>query len=231
LQEAARMLALSEPDLMGSESAGTAGNAAGLPASSGSTSSSSSSISEASGYGQSLVGATGEIYYRNKAAFVWWMLRGIVGDDALKQALQAYRADPALDHNPEGFQQTLEKFAHKDLRWFFDDWVYHDRGLPDLSILNVTPRQLEARNGLPGGWLIAVEVRNDGDAEAEVPLTVRSAGASAATDTQRLRIPGHSSVSRRIVFAGTPSEVQVNDGSVPETRTSVHMRQLVLPGH
>jgi aminopeptidase N len=162
------------------------------------------------------------------------MLRNITGDDALKQALQAYRLDPKLDRDPEGLQHTLEKFSHKDLTWFFDNWVYEDRGLPDLSIVNVTPRQLEAHSGLPAGWLVSVDVRNDGDAEAEVPITVRSApglsaGANAATETQTLRIPGHASISRRIVFASTPAEVQVNDGSVPETRTSIHTRQLTLP--
>ena len=156
-----------------------------------------------------------------------------------KQALQAYRLDPKLDRDPSGFELTLEKFAHKDLRWFFNDWVYRDRGLPDLSIVNVTPRQVEAHNGLPDGWLVSIEVRNDGDAVADVPVTVRSnsghavghnvapgASTGGATETQRLRIPGHSSVSRRIVFAGVPDEVQVNDGSVPETRTSIHTRQL-----
>jgi hypothetical protein len=79
---------------------------------------------------------------------------------------------------------------------------------------------------LPDGWLVAVVVRNDGYAEAEVPVTVRSGTAS---ETQRLRIPGQSSASTRIVFAGTPTEVEVNDGGVPETQTSTHTRQLVLP--
>jgi hypothetical protein len=229
LQEAARTLALAEP----AANSPTAGEAtptlAGLSASSGS----SPSI-ESGPAGQSLITATSEIYYRAKAAAVWWMLRNITSDDALKQALQAYRLDPKLDRDPVGLQRTLERFSHKDLNWFFDNWVYEDRGLPDLSIVNVTPRQLEARSGLPAGWLVSVEVRNDGDAEAEVPITVRSApglsaGASAATETQTLRIAGHSSISRRIVFASTPAEVQVNDGSVPETRTSVHTRQLTLP--
>jgi hypothetical protein len=32
------------------------------------------------------------------------------------------------------------------------------------------------------------------------------------------------------VFAGTPEEVEVNDGSVPETEETVHTRQLALPG-
>ena len=202
LQDAARPLALIEPELP------------------------DSTVSPA---GSSLAAATGDIFYRTKAAAVWWMLRSIVGDDALKQTLQAYRLDAArLDRDPAGLQRTLEKTSNKDLRWFFDDWVYRDRGLPDLSIVSVTPSQLESRAGLPAGWLIAVEVRNDGYAAAEVPVTVRS---STASETQRLRIPGRSSASTRIVFAGTPAEVEVNDGGVPETQTSLHTRQLLLPGH
>jgi hypothetical protein len=178
--------------------------------------------------GESLAAATGDIFYRTKAAAVFWMLRAIVGDEALKQALQAYRSDPRLDLDPEGIESAIEKSSGKDLRWFFNDWVYRDRGLPDLTIANVTPSQLESRAGLPAGWLVAVEVRNDGYAAAEVPVTVRSGN---ATQTQRLRIPGRSSASTRIVFAGTPDQVQVNDGGVPETRTSIHSRDLVLPGH
>jgi hypothetical protein len=181
----------------------------------------------ASPAGDSLADATSEIFYRTKAAAVWWMLRSIVGDGALKQALQAYRKDPQLDRDPAGLQRTLENSSHKDLAWFFDDWVYRDRGLPDLSIVNVTPSRLISRAGQPTGWLVAVEVRNDGYAAAEVPITVSSA---ATSDTQRLRIPGRSSASTRFVFAGTPEQVEVNDGGVPETQTSLHTRQLVLPG-
>ena len=204
LQDAARPLAIAEPEDPDSASA------TGGPA------------------GASLAAATGDLFYRTKAAAVWWMLRSIVGDQALKQALQTYRLDSSLDRDPAGLQHTLEKASHKDLAWFFDDWVYRDRGLPDLSIVRVTPSQLTSRAGLPAGWLVAVAVRNDGYAAAEVPVTVRSA---AASETQRLRIPGRSSASIRIVFSGTPTEVEVNDGGVPETQTSRHTRQLVLLGH
>jgi hypothetical protein len=176
----------------------------------------------------SLIAATGDVFYRTKAAAVFWMLRGIVGDDALKQALQAYRLDPSLDRDPTSLQHALEKSSHTDLSWFFNDWVYRDPGLPDLSIANVTPRQLEAHNGLPAGWLVSVDVRNDGDAVAEVPVTVRS---RTSTETQRLRIPARSTASTRIVFADTPEEVQVNDGSVPETQSPPHTRQLTPPAH
>jgi hypothetical protein len=227
LQDAARSLALIEPGVpvdspptsAPSSQSSISSNPSGQPLTPAST------LSPA---GASLAAATGDIFYRTKAAAVWWMLRSIVGDDALKQALQTYRLDPTLDRDPTGLQRTLEKASHKDLRWFFNDWVYRDRGLPDLSIVNVTPSQLTSRAGLPAGWLIAVEVRNDGYATADVPVTVRS---STASETQRLRIPGRSSASTRIVFAGTPAEVEVNDGGVPETQSTLHTRQLLLPSH
>ncbi len=233
LQEAARSLALIEPEAPAAAADPSVSNAPSQAARSSASSSSNSpdqpdapatAIGPA---GRSLVAATGEIFYRTKAAAVWWMLRGIVGDDALKSALQAYRLDPSLDRDPAGLQRTLEKSSHKDLRWFFDNWVYSDRGLPDLSIVSVTPSQLRSRAGLPAGWLVSVDVHNDGYAEAEVPVTVRSA---TAAETQRLRIPGRSSASTRIVFAGTPEQVEVNDGGVPETQSSLHIHKFLLPG-
>lgn len=233
LQDSASSLALAEPEVPASVSGPALSSSSDSSSQQPSSSSNppdqpSSPAPSVSPAGESLAAATGEVFYRTKAAAVWWMLRGIVGDEALKQALQAYRSDPKLDRDPEGFEQSLEKFTHKDVRWLFNDWVYHDRGLPDLRIVNVTPSQLESRNGLPAGWLIAVDVHNDGYAEAEVPVTIRS---STGSETQRMRIPGRSSASRRIVFANTPEQVEVNDGTVPETQTSIHVRQLVLPGH
>jgi hypothetical protein len=222
LQDAARPLALAEPETP----------AANSPASSSSSSSDFEPViaaaipSFSSPAGASLADATGDLFYRTKAAAVWWMLRGIVGDDVLKQSLQAYRTDPKLDHDPVGMEHTIEKFSHKDLRWFFNDWVYRDRGLPDLSIVSVTPSQLDSRTGVVSGWLVAIVVRNDGYAEADVPVTARSRN---STQSERLRIPGRSSTSTRIIFAGTPEQVEVNDGSTPENVTSVHTRQLVLP--
>jgi len=173
--------------------------------------------------GQSLIRASDEVYYRTKAAAVLGMLRSIVGDDALRRALQLYREDK-MDSDPKEFQRVLERTARRELAWFFDDWVYRDRGLPDLSIASVTPRAIDQIGNKGAGWLVAVEVRNDGGAVAEVPVTVRS---GTLTATQRLRIPGRSSASTRIVFEGIPSEVLVNDGSVPEVASSVHTKQIV----
>ena len=148
-----------------------------------------------------MIEARDEVYYRTKAAAVLGMLRSIVGDDALRRALQLYR-DDKMDSDPKEFQRVLERTAKRDLGWFFDDWVYRDRGLPDLSIASVTPRAIDQIGNKGSGWLVAVEVRNDGGAVAEVPVTVRS---GTLTSTQRLRIPARSSASTRIVFEGTPT--------------------------
>ena len=175
--------------------------------------------------GESLIDASDEIYYRTKAAAVLWMLRSIAGNDALKQTLQIYRQHGEQDRDPKEFQRILEQCSHKDLSWFFNDWVYRDRGLPDLSIVNVTPRELPAQGLKAASWLVAVDIRNNGDAVADVPVTVRS---GTFTITQRLRIDGQSSASIRIVFENTPEEVIVNDGSVPEVGASVHRKRLIL---
>ncbi len=171
--------------------------------------------------GQSLILATDEIYYRTKAADVWWMLRDIVGDTALQQALALYRAQAAQEKEPSLFQRLLEQTSKKDLEWFFDDWVYRDRGLPDLSIAAVVPREVLGKEE----YLVAVEVANDGYAAAEVPVTVR---AGAVAITERLLVPAREHATRRILFEVRPEEVQVNDGSVPELRATMHRKQIVM---
>lgn len=173
--------------------------------------------------GQPLIEASDEVYYRTKAAAVLGMLRSLVGDEALRRTFDLYR-DDKMDGDPKEFQRVLERTAKRDLGWFFDDWVYHDRGLPDLSIASVTPRAIDQIGNKGSGWLVAIEVRNDGGAVADVPVTVRS---GTLTSTQRLRIPARSSASTRIVFEGTPSEVLVNDGTVPEIAASIHTWHIV----
>lgn len=178
--------------------------------------------------GQSLIAAHDEVYYRAKAAAVLWLLRSIVGDAPLKHALQTYRdevrhADPKIPEDPRAFQRVLEAASHRNLSSLFDDWVYNDRGLADLSIVNVTPRDLPARNGKGVSWLVAVEIHNAGAVNVDVPVTVRS---GTLTSTERVNIPPHSTVSTRIVFEGVPQEVQVNDGTIPETTDPVHIWRL-----
>ena len=182
-----------------------------------------------------LVRASADVFVRLKAAAVLWQLRDILGDEAFRTGLLSFRhslaANAGFDRDQTSFEKTLERTSGRDLGWFFADWVYQDRGLPDLSITAVDPRPLPARPGKISGYLVAVVVKNEGDAVAEVPVTVASSGtgANALTSTERLRVAAHSSASTRILFEGTPETLAVNDGSVPELRTSRHTREIVLP--
>ncbi len=92
---------------------------------------------------QALVVARDPVYYRTKATYVLWMLRDLAGDNALARALRAYQA--GSDTAGTGLEQVLEQASGKDLKWFFDNWVYHDRGLPDLSIAGVYPNKASVR--------------------------------------------------------------------------------------
>jgi hypothetical protein len=179
--------------------------------------------------GQPLIAASDELYYRRKAAAVWWMLRGIVGDQPLAAALTTLAEQPASRASGEAqalaFEKLLEKTSGKELGWFFNDWVLRDRGLPDLTIAAVEPRQLPAGQGHDSGWLVAVTVRNDGAAAAEVPVVVRSGTFST---TKRIRVAGFSSVTDRVLVEAPPTEVLVNDGSTPEVRSSTHAESVII---
>jgi hypothetical protein len=168
---------------------------------------------------QALLVARDPVYYRTKATYVLWMLRDVAGDNALARALRAYQ--PGSDTAGTGFEQVLAQASGKDLKWFFDDWVYHDRGLPDLSIAGVYPNKAS----VPGSYIVAVDVSNSGTAEAQVPVSVSS---GTTTVTEKLRIPAKSKVSHRFVLQGQPEEVAVNDGTVPEVEASVHKQTLSM---
>jgi hypothetical protein len=170
--------------------------------------------------GQPLAQAISPVYYRTKAAYVLWMLRDLAGDQALSAALRAYNpADPA------SFAKLLAQSAPGlNLSWFFADWVDADKGLPDLSIEGVFPTSASA-----GNWLTAVTVANSGYAQTEVPLTVRSGSGSdsdATSITRRIRIPARGRTTERVLTQGKPTEVQINDGAVPEIQASVHLTSL-----
>ena len=181
--------------------------------------------------GQPLAAAISPVYYRTKAAYVLWMLRDLAGDDALGAALQAHiqAADTAQMGEQRRFERLIEHAIWEriekhdatapSLAWFFADWVDADKGLPDLNIEGVFPTTTSA-----GNWLVAVNVANSGYASAEVPITVRTDSTSV---TERLLVPARGKAVQRILIQGKPTEVQVNDGTVPETQASVHLTKLI----
>lgn len=213
---------------------------------------------------------------RAKAAYVFEMLLGMLGDAALQQAISGWAVQQAqlpgrsAAEESTAMKDLLQRVAGKrDLRWFFANWVDADRGLPDLTIVTVAPRRVErsapgnylpqarrpvagpigaepvaptdprdmserdaealavanggAAGPAPGSWLVAVEVQNNGSADAEVPVTVRS---GSLTNTLPLRVAAHSRATVRVPFEANPEEVLVNDGSVPESRAAVHRRSI-----
>jgi hypothetical protein len=152
-----------------------------------------------------------EIYYRSKAAYVWWMLRDMIGDEALKSAIAKYRA--ADDKDPKYVQGLVEAASKRDLTWFFDDWVYHDRGLPDLGVLAVHPWEDDKPGGGKRVPMVTVTLENSGNVGAEVPFIVKCAGSEIS---KRLEVRAKSTATIRVELAEPAVEVVVNDGSVPE---------------
>jgi hypothetical protein len=203
------------------------------------------------GSGQPLGQAIAPVYYREKATYVFWMLRDLIGDRVLSVALRTYSpaADVAVGHGekPEleklieqarnftdqGNQDTAsissndsnrslspgaEPDERRDLSWFFTDWVDADRGLPDIAIDSVFVAAAQA-----GNWLATINLSNSGYAAAEVPVTLRSIETSV---TERILVPARGKTVQRILIHGKPTEVQANDGTVPETEASIHVKTL-----
>jgi len=156
---------------------------------------------------RSLINTINEELYRSKAMCVWWMLRDMLGDAALKKAIAAYK--PEQDKEPSYMPRLISAQTQRDLEWFFDDWVYRDRGLPDFKVESAF-----ARRTMTNSYLLTVTVDNLGTAGAEVPVIVRIAGGDV---TKRLEVRAKSKATIRIECPSLPQEIHINDGSVPES--------------
>jgi hypothetical protein len=167
------------------------------------------SAAEASIGPQPLITTADELFFRTKAAYVWWMLRDMVGDRVLQSALAKYRAED--DRDATYMQRLIEKQSplKRDLEPFFDDWVYRDRGLPQLHVDSAYVRKT-----LGEQTVTAVTIENLGEAWCEVPVTVRS---KKGENSARVMVPAKGKAIVRVAFEGIPNEAEVNDGSVPES--------------
>ncbi len=169
--------------------------------------------------GQPLASTFDETYYRSKAAYVWWMLRDMIGDNVLKQAIGKYRAED--DKDLKYVKQLVEAAAKRDLSWFFDDWVYRDCGLPDIRVQSAHLWPVEK-----GAHIVTVTLENFGNAGAEVPLTIFFAGGEIA---QRIEVRANSTATTRVQLQGTATEIVVNDGSVPESDLTNNVFKISAP--
>ena len=169
--------------------------------------------------GQPLASTFDETYYRSKAAYVWWMLRDMIGDDALKGAITKYRA--VDDTDPKYVEHLIETASKRDLSWFFDDWVYHDRGLPDFHVQSVHPWTTDK-----GIQFITVTLENLGNAGAEVPFTVSYEGGEI---TNRIEVRAKSTATTRVELPAIASQIVINDGSVPESDLTNNVFKISAP--
>src|SRR6266478_7607884 len=171
--------------------------------------------------GQPLAVTFDETYYRSKAAYVWWMLRDVAGDDVLKEVIRKYRAEEDDDKAPKYVEQLIEAASKRDLSWFFDDWVYQDRGLPDFHVQSVHPWKTEK-----GVQFITVTLENLGNAGAEVPFTIFFEGGEI---TKRIEVRAKATATTRVELPGVASQIVVNDGSVPESDLTNNVFKVSAP--
>jgi hypothetical protein len=196
--------------------------------------------------GQPLAQAISPVYYRTKATYVFWMLREIVGDDALSAALRAYdpaaetslgpaEPNPAHDTAPSSpFEKVLEQpGAPGDAQraptssqgWQPAQhqnlsWLFADWVNADKGLPELAISSVYPTAEQAGNWLVTVNIANTGYAAAEVPVTVHSDTSSV---TQRVLVPARGSADPHLLILGKPVQVQVNDGVTPETTATVHI--------
>jgi hypothetical protein len=168
---------------------------------------------------RSLVSTISEQLYRSKAMCVWWMLRDMVGDSALKKAIAAYK--PEQDTDPSYMQRLTSAQTQRDLQWFFDDWVYHDRGLPDFKVESAFAASTPTKS-----FLLTITLDNLGTAGAEVPVTIKFAGGEV---TKRIEVRAKSKATFRVETPAAPQEIRVNDGSVPESDLTNNTFEITEP--
>jgi hypothetical protein len=156
-----------------------------------------------------LLNTNDELYLRGKSSFVLWMLRDMVGETSMQSALGKYH--PGADKDPSYLQRLLQTASKRDLEWFFDDWVYRDRGLPDFHVASVYTRPLLSEAN--GAFLVTTTIENRGRAGAEVPVIIQT---TSGEKVVRVLVKAGEKESGRIEVGVAPDKITVNDGSVPE---------------
>jgi aminopeptidase N len=98
--------------------------------------------------------------------------------------------------------------TQRDLSWFFDDWLYHDRGLPDFKVDSAYAASTPTKS-----FMLTLTLENLGTAAAEVPVMIKFAGDEI---TKRVELHAKGKLTFRVETPRAPQEIKLNDGSVPE---------------
>jgi len=169
-----------------------------------------------------LLNTNDELYLRGKGGFVFWMLRDMVDSEAMQRSIAAYRG--GADKDPSYLQKLIETNSKHKLEWFFDDWVYRDRGLPDFHVESVYPRPLLSET--QKNYLVTVTIDNRGHAGAEVPVIVKT---SSGEKSVRVLVKAGEKGVGRIEMTAAPDKAVVNDGSVPEANLGNNVYDVPRP--
>jgi hypothetical protein len=169
-----------------------------------------------------LLNTNDELYLRGKGSFVFWMLRDMIGDQAMQAALSAYR--PEADKDPSYLQRLVQTSSKRDLEWFFDDWVYRDRGLPDFHVESVYARPL--LSDASKSFLVTTTIENRGHAGAEVPVLIQT---PSGEKSLRVIVKAGQKGTGRIEMPVAPDKIVVNDGSVPEANVGNNIYDVPAP--
>jgi len=169
-----------------------------------------------------LLNTNDELYLRGKGSFVMWMIRDMIGEHAMQSALAAYR--PGADKDPSYLQRLVQTASKRDLEWFFDDWVYRDRGLPDFHVDSVYVRPF--LNEANKSFLVTTTIENRGLAGGEVPVLVQTPSGEKSV---RVLVKAGEKESGRLEVPVAPDKVVVNDGSVPEANTENNVYDVPKP--
>ena len=168
---------------------------------------------------QSLVDSASEELIRSKALSVWWMLRDMVGDPALKKAIAAYKTEQ--DKEASYMPQLIAAQTQRDLTWFFDDWLYHDHGLPNFTVESAFARSVTSNL-----FVLTITLENTGTAGAEVPVIIHM---PKGESVKRIEVRAKSKTTVRVETPAAPQEIVVNDGSVPESETKDNVFKVAPP--
>src|SRR5690606_3577755 len=105
----------------------------------------------------------------SKPAVLLRALGGVIGEETLRRALEAYTERWLLRHPyPLDFFNTVEDVACRDLDWFWYPWWYVTASM-DQAIVDVAVEEVE------GGGRVGVTVENQGEAPLPVELVATTA--------------------------------------------------------
>ena len=146
----------------------------------------------------------------------------MTGDQALQAALAGYH--PGADKDPSYLQRLVQTSSKRDLEWFFDDWVYRDRGLPDFHVESVYARPLLSETYK--SFLVTATIENRGHAGAEVPVLIQT---PSGEKSLRVVVKAGEKGTGRVEMPVAPDKIVVNDGSVPEANVGNNVYDVPRP--